>query len=186
MAAIARYITIIFTVGRLQIFKAGYFFPQKRCHGAYRNHKLWLYFPSQTYQHHHGRPQEFFQGGKADIVLIFFSLLAMQRKWTYTKNVQCYGNSYIQCLPNRNILHWENVCFSENGYFKTELAEFLTNYKLCEWNEYKILSKYEQNAYLIQIASPCFHVFPMFWKVASAREWFLCANGLVVLRSFAL
>jgi len=33
----------------------------------------------------HGRPQKFFQGGKVDILLIFFSLLAMQRKWTYTK-----------------------------------------------------------------------------------------------------
>jgi len=25
--------------------------------------------------------------------------------------------------------------------------------------------------YLIQIASPCFRVFPMFWKVVSARGW---------------
>jgi len=27
---------------------------------------------------------------------------------------------------------------------------------------------YEQNTYLIQVASPCFYVFPMFWKVASS------------------
>ena len=40
------------------------------------------------------------------------------------KNVECYGNSYIQCLSHKNILHWENVCFSENGYINTELAEF--------------------------------------------------------------
>jgi len=33
----------------------------------------------------HGRPQKFFQGGNVDILLIFFRLLAMQRKWTYTK-----------------------------------------------------------------------------------------------------
>ena len=34
----------------------------------------------------HGRPQKFFQGGgKVDILLIFFRSLAMQRKWTYTK-----------------------------------------------------------------------------------------------------
>jgi len=62
--------------------------------------------------------------GKVDILLVFFSFLAMQRKWTYTKNVQCYDNGYIQRFPYKKILHWENVCFSENGYFKTELAEF--------------------------------------------------------------
>jgi len=33
----------------------------------------------------HGRPQNFFQGGEVDILLLFFRLLAMQRKWTYTK-----------------------------------------------------------------------------------------------------
>jgi len=37
-------------------------------------------------------------------------------------------------------------------------------------NKHKILSKYEQNADLIQIASPCVRVFPMFSKVASGRE----------------
>ena len=53
---------------------------------------------------------EIFPGeGKVDILLIFSSLLAMQRKWTYTKNVQCYGNSYIQCFPYKKILHRENV-----------------------------------------------------------------------------
>jgi len=30
------------------------------------------------------------------------------------------------------------------------------------------LPRYEQNTHLIQIASPCFRVFPMFWKVASS------------------
>ena len=33
----------------------------------------------------HGRPQKFFQGDKVNILLFFFRLLAMQRKWTYTK-----------------------------------------------------------------------------------------------------
>ena len=34
----------------------------------------------------HGRPQKFFQGGgKVDILLIFFRLFVMQRKWTYAK-----------------------------------------------------------------------------------------------------
>jgi len=42
-------------------------------------------------------------GGKVDILLILFTLLAMQRKWTYTKNVQCYGNSY-SVFPMSNCL----------------------------------------------------------------------------------
>jgi len=33
----------------------------------------------------HGRPQKFSRGGKVDILFIFFWLLAMQRKLTYTK-----------------------------------------------------------------------------------------------------
>jgi len=33
LAAIARYITIISAIGYLQIFKAGYFFSKKLCHG---------------------------------------------------------------------------------------------------------------------------------------------------------
>jgi len=36
-------------------------------------------------------------------------------------------------------------------------------------NKHKILLNYEQNTYLIKIAS-CFRVFPMFRKVASAQE----------------
>jgi len=39
LAVVARYITIIFTIGYLQIFKAGYFFSQKYFHGL-QNHKL--------------------------------------------------------------------------------------------------------------------------------------------------
>jgi len=40
----------------------------------------------KTHSHDHGRPQKFFHvGGQIDILLIFFRLLAMQRKWTYTK-----------------------------------------------------------------------------------------------------
>jgi len=37
------------------------------------------------------------------------------------ENVQCYGNSCIQCFPGKKTLHWANVCFSEYGFFKTEL-----------------------------------------------------------------
>jgi len=40
----------------------------------------------QDFGHSHGRPQKFFQGGgNVDILLVFFRLLVMQRKWTYTK-----------------------------------------------------------------------------------------------------
>ena len=52
-----------------------------------------------------GVRRNFFRGAKVDILLIFFSLLAMQRKWTYTKNVQCYGNNYNHCFPYKKLLH---------------------------------------------------------------------------------
>jgi len=65
-------------------------------------------------KHDHGRPQKFFQGRKVDIVLIFFWLLATQRKVTYTKkkNVQCYVNSCMQCFPCTKTWHWANVLVS--------------------------------------------------------------------------
>ena len=40
------------------------------------------------------------------------------------KDVQCYGKSCTQCFLCKETLHWTNVCFSEHGYFKIELAEF--------------------------------------------------------------
>jgi len=40
------------------------------------------------------------------------------------ENVQCYGNSCIQFFPCKKNLHRTNVCFSEHGNCKTELAEF--------------------------------------------------------------
>jgi len=44
------------------------------------------------------------------------------------------------------------------------------NHKLSElYNKYTILSKYEQNAHFIQIAS-CLRAFPLLWSVASMRE----------------
>jgi len=45
----------------------------------------------------------FSRGGKVDILLIFFRLLSMQCKWTYTKNVQCYGNSCIDGFPCKKL-----------------------------------------------------------------------------------
>jgi len=44
------------------------------------------------------------------------------------ENVQCYGNSCIQCFPCEKTLHQANVCFSEHAYFNTELAEFKMNH----------------------------------------------------------
>ena len=46
-----------------------------------------------------GVRRHFAGGGKVDILLTFFRLQAMQCKWTYTKNVQCYGNSCIHGFP---------------------------------------------------------------------------------------
>jgi len=43
-------------------------------------------FTGNKLQQQHGRSQKFFQGGgKVDILLSFFWLLAIQRKLTYTK-----------------------------------------------------------------------------------------------------
>jgi len=52
-----------------------------------------------------GVRRNFSRGCKVDILLIFLSLLAVQRKWTNTKHVQCYGNNYIPCFPYKKILH---------------------------------------------------------------------------------
>jgi len=47
---------------------------------------------------------EIFPGeGQSRHFAYLFQFVAMQRKWTYTKNVQCYGNSYIQCFPIRKL-----------------------------------------------------------------------------------
>jgi len=53
---------------------------------------------------------EILPGEEVDILLVIFSLLAMQRKRTYTKNVQCYGNSYLQCFPYKKI-YTEKILF---------------------------------------------------------------------------
>ena len=59
------------------------------------------------------------EGDEVDILLIFFRLLVMQRKWIYTKMKM--SNVTFPC---KKTLHWANVYFSEHGYFMTELAEF--------------------------------------------------------------
>jgi len=45
----------------------------------------------------HGRPQKFFQGGKVEILLIFFWLLAMQRKLTHTKKKMFSVTATVAC-----------------------------------------------------------------------------------------
>jgi len=54
------------------------------------------------------------------------------------------------------------------------------------WNKYKILSTYEQNTYLIEIAFLALLFFQCFGMLQVRRVRFHCANGLVVLRSCAL
>jgi len=44
-----------------------------------------------------GVRRNFSGGGKVDI------FLSMQCKWTYTKNVQCYGNSCIHGFPCKKL-----------------------------------------------------------------------------------
>jgi len=74
-------------------------------------------------------------GGKVNILLILFQVVgdATQMDVDKKENAHCYVNNCIQCFPCKKTLQWANVCFSEHGYFKTELAEFWLNYKLCEF-----------------------------------------------------
>jgi len=66
-------------------------------------------------------------GGNVDILFIILKLLLIS-------------------APSKIILHWANICFSEDDYFRAEYVEFSMNYTLCElYNKYAILSKYEQN-----------------------------------------
>jgi len=71
----------------------------------------------------HGRPQKFFQGGQSRHFAYLFLVVgdATQIDVDKKENIQCYGNS---CMPCKKTLYWANVCFSEHGYIKTELAEF--------------------------------------------------------------
>jgi len=82
-----------------------------------------IHVSATTRKHAWASAEIFPRGCKVDILLIFFGFLTMQRKLTYTKK-KMSSNSCIQCFPCKKILHCANVCFSEHGYFKTELAEF--------------------------------------------------------------
>jgi len=85
----------------------------------------------------HGCPQTFFQGGQCRHFSYLFQVVgdATQMDVHKKENVQRYGNSCIQCFPCKKTLQWTNVCFSEHGFFMTELAEFWVNYQLCEFLE---------------------------------------------------
>jgi len=109
--------------------------------------RVGLYFLNMLFSYptlnvilYHGRPQKFFQGGQSRHFAYLFLVVddATQIDVYKKENVQyvhCYGNSCIQCFPCKKTLYWANVCFSEHGYFMTELAEFYMNYKLCEFLE---------------------------------------------------
>ena len=49
----------------------------------------------------HGLPQNFFQGSKVTILFVIFKLLTIS-------------------VPTKIILHWANICFSEDDYFRIE------------------------------------------------------------------
>jgi len=71
------------------------------------------------------RAEIFPEGAKSTFCLSFSGCWRCNANGRIQKiNVQCCDNSCIQCFPCKKILHWANVCFSECGYFKTELAEF--------------------------------------------------------------
>ena len=82
----------------------------------------------------HGRPQKFFQGEAKSTFCLPSSGCWRCDANGHTQNASlfrhhkanahCYGNSCMQCFPSKKILHSANVCFSEHGYFRTELAEF--------------------------------------------------------------
>ena len=124
--------------------------------------------------------------GKVDILLIFFRLLAMQGKWTYTKRKCPVLRQQLQTVFScKKTLHWANVCFSEHGYLKIELTEFKMNYKL---SIFRISAKSYENTNKVPFNSNSFSLFSCFSNVLECRklcEMRFCANGLVVLHSCA-
>jgi len=68
-----------------------------------------------------GVRRNFSRGRQRRHFAYLFQFVSDATQMDVQKNVQCYGNSYIQCLSYKNISHWKNVCFSENGYINTEL-----------------------------------------------------------------
>jgi len=98
-----------------------------------------------------------------------------KRKWEST-NISWAFKLLAISVPSKIILHWANICFSENDYFRADQVEFSMNYK-----------HYEQNTHFIPIASSL-RAVPLLWNVASAREWDFTAQQFwwswVHLRTF--
>jgi len=135
-----------------------------------------------------GVRKNFSRGGKSTFCLSFSVCWRCNPNGRTQKIVQFHGNSHVQCFPYKKILHWENICFSENGYFKSELAEFQMNYKLREILEYaQNLIKIRTNYIFNSNSSPLFSCFSNVLEGCEcSRMRFHCAHGLLVLRNCAL
>ena len=75
----------------------------------------------------HGRPQNFFQGGKSRYFAYLFQIVGDATQMDVRKKKMSNVTATVACsvcFACKKILHLANVCFSEHGYFKTELAEF--------------------------------------------------------------
>jgi len=78
-----------------------------------------LCFLTVTIQQCQWRPHKFFQRwAKSTFGLSFSVCWRRNANGSTQKNVQRYGTSYMQWFPCYKILHWENICFGENGYLR--------------------------------------------------------------------
>jgi len=75
---------------------------------------------------HMGVRRNFSRGGAKSTFSYLFQVVgdATQMDVYKKENVQCYGNSCMQCFSCKKPLQGANACFSEHGFFKTELSEF--------------------------------------------------------------
>jgi len=53
-----------------------------------------------------GVHRNFSRGGQSRQYAYLFQFVGDASQMDVHKNVQCYGNSYIQCFPYKIILHW--------------------------------------------------------------------------------
>jgi len=65
-----------------------------------------------------GVRRNFSRGGQSRHFAYLFLVVGDVTQMDVSKkeNVQCYGNSCIQCFPCKKTLQWANVCFSEHGF----------------------------------------------------------------------
>jgi len=135
--------------------------------------------------HCHGRPQNFSQGGEADILLIFFRLLAMQRKWTYTKRKcpmlrQTVANSVF---PGRKL-------YTEQMFVLVSMNILRLSWQSSRWNRPTICVNIEskckiyENTNKVTFNSNSFSLFSCFSNVLECLKLHAMrfrANGLVDL-----